>query len=133
MTDEDFRDYYSLIPADRRSRVNSEAVWQLNMGAFVALQEIRQRLELGLLREASDTRRQEVARVVQRIEQHQARLSLRLMECDFERWQEIIKPDFEQWSSTFDLFAEYGEPSVATDLKSIVTIVRVLVHTEKSL
>ena len=133
MTDEEIEDYYNLIPVNRRSRVNSEAVWQINMGAFHALQEIRQRLELGLLRETNKARRQEVSKVIAKIDRHQARLSLRLMECDFERWQQIIKPDYEQWSATFDLFRHYGEPATAAELKGIVSTVRVLVHTERNM
>jgi hypothetical protein len=133
MTDEEIESYYCMIPKERKSRVNSEAVWQLNLGVFYALQEMRSRLAISVLRESNDQRREEVAKAVARIEKQQARLSLRLMECDFERWQEIIKPDYEEWSASVTQLRKYGESDLAGDLSTLISTVRVLVHTERKL
>jgi len=64
------------------------------------------------------------------MEKQQARLSLRLMECDFERWQEIIKPDYEEWSASVTQLRKYGESDLAGDLSTLISTVRVLVHTD---
>jgi len=133
MCDDEIESYENMIEPERRRRVNTEAIWQMYLGAFESLQEMRSRLAISVLRETDRSRRAEVQKVVDRIERLQARLSIQLMDLDFERWQEIIKPDHEEWAANAALLRKRGEEGLAAEMGGLLMTMRVLVSTERRL
>jgi hypothetical protein len=133
MCDDEIEAYEEMIEPERRRRVNTEAVWQMYLGAFLSMQEMRARLAISLLRETDASRRGEVQKVVDRIDRLQARVSMQLMDLDFERWQEIIKPDHEEWAANVALLRKRGEEGLASEMGGLLMTMRVLVNTERCL
>jgi len=133
MTDEEIESYYELIEPERKRRVNVEAVWQMNMGAFESLQQMRARLAISVLRDLNHERVAEVQKVVNKIDRIQERISRTLMDADFERWQQYIRPDHEEWAASVSQLRKHGEAELANEIGSLLMTLRVIVHAERRL
>ena len=103
------------------------------MAAFESLQQMRARLAISLLRETDESRRAEVAKIVAKIEAIQERISRKLMECDFERWQDYIKPDHDEWSASVSQLRKHGQTALASEIGGLLMTMRVIVHAERRL
>jgi hypothetical protein len=133
MTDEEIESYYELIEPERKRRVTAESVWQMHMAAFEALQQMRARLAISVLRDINGERVAEVQKIVARIAAIQERISRTLMDCDFERWQAYIRPDHEEWAASAAQLRKHGESQLADDIGKLLVTMRVIVHAERRL
>ncbi len=133
MTDEEIETYYSLIPIDRRRRIDRDAVWHSHMAVFETLQQMRARLAISVLRDIQSERTAEVEKVVAKIASVQERISRVLMDCDFEKWQEYVKPDHDEWAASVQQLRKHGHTKLADEIGSLLITMRIIVHTERRL
>jgi len=133
MTDEEIETYYSLIPIDRRRRIDRDAVWHSHTAVFETLQQMRARLAISVLRDIQSERTAEVEKVVAKIASVQERISRVLMDCDFEKWQEYVKPDHDEWAASVQQLRKHGHTKLADEIGSLLITMRIIVHTERRL
>jgi GTP-binding protein EngB required for normal cell division len=90
-------------------------------------------LAISVLRDLNHERVAEVQKVVNKIDRIQERISRTLMDADFERWQQYIRPDHEEWAASVSQLRKHGEAELANEIGSLLMTLRVIVHAERRL
>lgn len=136
MTIEEELDYRHLdekLKAARIAAVVRQEQWHRHMQPFEALQALRSRLAISLLRERQADARKFVVDALERIEKIQERLSLELMRIDFERWQEYIKLDTDELSEIVRATQKNGDLATASEIGKLIYTARIIVNAERHL
>lgn len=134
-TDEDL-DYRHLDEKSKAARITAvirQEKWHRHMQPFEALQALRSRLAISLLRERNPESRKFVTDTLDRIEKTQERLSLELMGIDFERWQEYIKLDTDELSDIVRATQKNGDLATASEIGKLIYTARIIVNAERHL
>lgn len=119
--------------AARAAALQRQEQWHKHMQPFEALQALRSRLAISLLRESDHDTRKFVDDALTRISKIQARLSLELMRIDFERWQEYIQLDVDELSEIVRSTQKNGDMTTAAEMGWLILTARIIVNAERHL
>jgi hypothetical protein len=136
MSSADEIDYQHLDEKSKAARIAAvirQEQWHRHMQPFEALQALRCRLAVSLLRERSADARRFVNEALSRIEKIQERLSLELMRIDFERWQEYIRLDTDELSEIVKSTQKHGDLATAAEMGNLIYTARIIVNAERHL
>lgn len=134
-TDEDF-DYRHLDEKSKAARLAAltrQEQWHRHLQPFEALQALRCRLAISLLRERNQDQKVFVEQAIGRIQKIQERLSLELMKIDFERWQDYIRLDTDELSEIVKASQKHGDLATAAEMGNLIYTARIIVNAEKHL
>lgn len=134
-TDEelDYRHLDEKSKAARIAAVIRQEQWHRHMQPFEALQALRSRFAISLLRERNPESRKFVTDALARIEKIQERLSLELMRIDFERWQEYIRLDTDELAEIVRSTQKHGDLTTAAEMGNLLYTARIIVNAERHL
>lgn len=116
---------------DRLAKIQAQEQWHRHMQPFEALQSLRARLGISLLRERNQQSRQFIGEAMDRIEKIQERLSLELMRIDFERWQDYVKLDTEELAEIVKASQKHGDTTTAAEVGGLIMKARIIVNAER--
>lgn len=133
-TDElDYQHLDERSKAARLAALARQEQWHRHMQPFEALQALRCRLSISLLRERNDEQKAFVENALTRIQKIQERLSLELMQIDFERWQDYIRLDTDELSEIVKASQKHGDLATAAEMGNLIYTARIIVNAERHL